>query len=229
MKLRDSVHSKTYKHACTLWYRRLLIVLLIDTLWRKLIFSPPTCLYHITAELFGWLILNASQARGRLFKCFQTHLVKLRLHPYLLQGPVLLFSKSFYARRSVVCQELNHLPYQLPWFPFPSQLNNSMRNNHEKWDQKCTINSSSYFYRIWFSLWLNNCLRRRMITWKQVTFVLRWKAVVVHEMREVAEHYIFNRSPENIFTLRFGSSGRVKKRQGKRQPRKQKHAIVKEQ
>ena len=59
--------------------------------------------------------------------------------------------------------------------------------------------------------------------------MLRWKAVVVHEMREVAEHYIFNRSPENIFTLRFGSSGRVKKRQGKGQPRKQKHAIVKEQ
>ena len=124
---------------------------------------------------------------------------------------------------------IDHLPYQLPWFPFPSQLNNSMRNNHEMWDQKCTINSSSYFYRIWFSLWLNNCLKRRMITWKQVIFVLRWKAVVVHEMREVAEHYIFNRSPENIFTLRFGSSGRVKQRQGKGQPRKQKHAFAKEQ
>ena len=37
-------------------------------------------------------MLPASQARGRLFKCFQAHLVKLRLHPYLLQGPVLLFS-----------------------------------------------------------------------------------------------------------------------------------------
>ena len=60
--------------------------------------------------------------------------------------------------------------------------------------------------------------------------MLRWKAVVVHEMREVAEHYIFNRSPENIFTLRFGSSGRVKQRQETEgQPRKQKHAIAKEQ
>ena len=142
-------------------------------------------------------MLPASQARGRLFKCFQAHLVKLRLHPYLLQSPVLLFSKSLYARRSVVCQELNHLPYQLPWFPFPSQQNNSKRNNHEMWDQKCTMNSRSYFCRIRFSLWLNNCLKRRMITWKQITFVLRWKAVVVHEMREVSMHYIFNRSPEN--------------------------------
>ena len=59
--------------------------------------------------------------------------------------------------------------------------------------------------------------------------MLRWKAVVVHEMREVSVHYILNRSPENIFTLRFGSTGRAKQRQGKGQPRKQKHAIAKEQ
>ena len=52
--------------------------------------------------------------------------VKLYLHPYLLQIPVLLFSKSFYARRPVVCQELNHLPYQLPRLPFTFQLNNSI-------------------------------------------------------------------------------------------------------
>ena len=42
-------------------------------------------------------------------------------------------------------------------------------------------------------------------------------------------HYLFERSPENIFTLRFGSSGRVKQRGEKGQPRKQKHAIAKEQ
>ena len=42
-------------------------------------------------------------------------------------------------------------------------------------------------------------------------------------------HYLFNRSPENIFTLDFGSSGRVKQREEKGQPRKQKYVIAKEQ
>ena len=44
-----------------------------------------------------------------------------------------------------------------------------------------------------------------------------------------AMHYLFGRSPENIFTLRFGSSGKGKQWEGKREPRKQKHAIAKEQ
>ena len=60
-----------------------------------------------------------------------------------------------------------------------------------------------YLYRIWFSLWLNNCLKRRMITLKQITFVLDWTVVIVYEIREVVMHYLFNRSPENTFTLRF--------------------------
>ena len=42
-----------------------------------------------------------------------------------------------------------------------------------------------------------------MITLKQVTFVLDWTVVIVYEIREVVMHYLFNRSPENTFTLRF--------------------------
>ena len=63
---------------------------------------------------------------------------------------------------------------------------------------------------------------------KTVT-VTDWTAITVYEIREAAMHYLFNRSPGNIFTLHFGSSGRVKQRGGKGQPRKQKHAIAKEQ
>ena len=67
-----------------------------------------------------------------------------------------------------------------------------------------------------------------MITWKQVTFVLRWTAITVYKIREVAMHYLFTKSPENIFTLGFGLSGRVKQKQGKGEARKQKYAIAKE-
>ena len=42
-------------------------------------------------------------------------------------------------------------------------------------------------------------------------------------------HYLFKRSQKNIFPLRFGSSGKVKQREGKGRPRKQKHAIAKAQ
>ena len=59
-----------------------------------------------------------------------------------------------------------------------------------------------------------------MITLKQVTFVLDWTVVIVYEIREVVMRYLFNRSPENIFTLRFGLSGKVKQQEGKGQPRK---------
>ena len=45
-----------------------------------------------------------------------------------------------------------------------------------------------------------------MITLKQVTFVLDWTVVIVYEIREVVMHYLFNRSPENTFTLRFFNS-----------------------
>lgn len=48
---------------------------------------------------------------------------------------------------------------------------------------------------------------------KTVTFVLDWTAITVYEIREVALHYLFKRSPGNIFTLHFGSSGRVKQRE----------------
>ena len=41
-------------------------------------------------------------------------------------------------------------------------------------------------------------------------------------------HYLFTRSPENIFTVDFGSSGRVKQKQGRGETRKQKYAIAKE-
>ena len=69
-----------------------------------------------------------------------------------------------------------------------------------------------------------------MITLKQVTFVLDWTVVIVCEIREVVMHYLFNRSPENTFTLRFsirwfiGESGRTE-----RERTAQKYAIAKEQ
>ena len=85
-------------------------------------------------------------------------------------------------------------------------------------DQQCTIGSRLYFYD-YTTVWNE---------WKQVTFVLHWTAITVYKIREVATHYLFTGSPENIFTLDFGSSGRVKQKQGRGETRKQKYAIAKE-